>query len=88
MKSIQADKSSAFRTVGFLIFLFASSSVFAATLTVNSTSNDPTTIGTNVSSGCIRLTNEDVVDLYNRTPVGTKVIVLPTATTTPTASAQ
>jgi lipoprotein-anchoring transpeptidase ErfK/SrfK len=50
--------------------------------------NDPTTIGTNVSSGCIRLTNEDVVDLYNRTPVGTKVIVLPTAATTPTASAQ
>jgi len=50
--------------------------------------NDPTTIGTNVSSGCIRLTNEDVVDLYNRTPVGTKVIVLPTATGSPTASAQ
>jgi len=50
--------------------------------------NDPTTIGTNVSSGCIRLTNEDVVDLYNRTPVGTKVIVLATATGTPTAAAQ
>jgi lipoprotein-anchoring transpeptidase ErfK/SrfK len=50
--------------------------------------NDPTTIGTNVSSGCIRLTNEDVVDLYNRTPVGTKVIVLPTAAGGPTASAQ
>jgi lipoprotein-anchoring transpeptidase ErfK/SrfK len=42
--------------------------------------NDPTTIGHNVSSGCIRLTNDDVVDLYNRTPVGTKVIVLATAT--------
>jgi lipoprotein-anchoring transpeptidase ErfK/SrfK len=41
--------------------------------------NDPTTIGHNVSSGCIRLTNDDVVDLYNRTPVGTKVIVLATA---------
>jgi lipoprotein-anchoring transpeptidase ErfK/SrfK len=50
--------------------------------------NDPTTIGTNVSSGCIRLTNEDIVDLYNRTPVGTKVIVLATATGSPTASAQ
>lgn len=50
--------------------------------------NDPTTIGTNVSSGCIRLTNEDIVDLYNRTPVGTKVIVLATATSSPTASAQ
>ena len=40
--------------------------------------NEPWTIGTNVSSGCIRLTNEDVTDLYNRTPVGTKVIVLAT----------
>jgi L,D-transpeptidase catalytic domain len=30
--------------------------------------NEPGTIGTNVSSGCIRLTNEDIVDLYNRTP--------------------
>jgi len=38
--------------------------------------NEPWTIGTNVSSGCIRLTNDDVTDLYNRTPVGTKVIVL------------
>jgi lipoprotein-anchoring transpeptidase ErfK/SrfK len=50
--------------------------------------NDPTTIGTNVSSGCIRLTNEDVTDLYNRTTVGTKVIVLATAVGSPTASAQ
>jgi lipoprotein-anchoring transpeptidase ErfK/SrfK len=41
--------------------------------------NDASTIGHNVSSGCIRLTNEDVTDLYNRTPVGTKVIVLATA---------
>jgi lipoprotein-anchoring transpeptidase ErfK/SrfK len=48
--------------------------------------NDPSTIGHNVSSGCIRMTNEDVVDLYDRTPVGTKVVVLPTAT--PTATAQ
>jgi lipoprotein-anchoring transpeptidase ErfK/SrfK len=31
-----------------------------------------------VSSGCIRLTNEDVLDLYSRARVGTKVIVLPT----------
>jgi lipoprotein-anchoring transpeptidase ErfK/SrfK len=38
--------------------------------------NEPWTIGQNVSSGCIRLTNDDVADLYNRTPVGTKVIVL------------
>jgi lipoprotein-anchoring transpeptidase ErfK/SrfK len=41
--------------------------------------NEPWTIGTNVSSGCIRLTNDDVTDLYNRTPIGTKVIVLATA---------
>ena len=39
--------------------------------------NDPTTIGKHVSSGCIRLTNEDVIDLYNRATVGTKVVVLP-----------
>jgi lipoprotein-anchoring transpeptidase ErfK/SrfK len=39
--------------------------------------NDPTTIGKRVSSGCIRLTNEDVEDLYNRVQLGAKVIVLP-----------
>jgi lipoprotein-anchoring transpeptidase ErfK/SrfK len=39
--------------------------------------NDPTTIGKFVSSGCIRLTNEDVTDLFNRVNVGTKVVVLP-----------
>jgi lipoprotein-anchoring transpeptidase ErfK/SrfK len=39
--------------------------------------NDPTTIGKKVSSGCVRLTNEDVVDLYGRTNLGSKVIVLP-----------
>ena len=39
--------------------------------------NDPTTIGKFVSSGCIRLTNEDVSDLFSRVDVGTKVIVLP-----------
>jgi lipoprotein-anchoring transpeptidase ErfK/SrfK len=41
--------------------------------------NDPTTIGKHVSSGCIRLRNEDVTDLYSRVDVGTKVIVLPNA---------
>jgi len=40
--------------------------------------NMPATIGTNVSSGCIRLLNADVIDLYRRVNVGTKVIVLPT----------
>jgi lipoprotein-anchoring transpeptidase ErfK/SrfK len=39
--------------------------------------NAPGTIGTHVSSGCIRLTNRDVADLYSRVNVGTKVIVLP-----------
>jgi lipoprotein-anchoring transpeptidase ErfK/SrfK len=39
--------------------------------------NAPETIGSQVSSGCIRLVNEDVIDLYNRVKVGTKVIVLP-----------
>jgi lipoprotein-anchoring transpeptidase ErfK/SrfK len=38
--------------------------------------NEPSTIGTNVSSGCIRMMNQDVIDLYNRVPVGTKVIVI------------
>jgi hypothetical protein len=39
--------------------------------------NQPSTIGTFVSSGCIRLTNEDVMDLYRRVRVGTRVLVLP-----------
>ena len=39
--------------------------------------NKPSSIGQHVSSGCIRLLNEDVVDLYGRTHIGTKVVVLP-----------
>jgi lipoprotein-anchoring transpeptidase ErfK/SrfK len=39
-------------------------------------SNEPETIGQAVSSGCIRMLNEDVVDLYQRVKVGTKVVVL------------
>ncbi|MGY3237372.1 lipoprotein-anchoring transpeptidase ErfK/SrfK [Bradyrhizobium sp. USDA 4472] len=39
--------------------------------------NKPDTIGKRVSSGCIRLTNDDVADLYERVKVGAKVIVLP-----------
>src|SRR5712672_526170 len=39
--------------------------------------NDPSTIGGRVSSGCIRLTNDDVTDLYSRVNLGTKVVVLP-----------
>jgi lipoprotein-anchoring transpeptidase ErfK/SrfK len=50
--------------------------------------NQPSTIGTFVSSGCIRLTNEDVADLYGRVSVGTRVVVLPGASTPASASAQ
>jgi lipoprotein-anchoring transpeptidase ErfK/SrfK len=39
--------------------------------------NNPSTIGKFVSSGCIRLTNEDVSDLFSRVDVGTRVVVLP-----------
>jgi lipoprotein-anchoring transpeptidase ErfK/SrfK len=39
--------------------------------------NAPSTIGGQVSSGCIRMVNEDVIDLYSRVQVGTKVVVLP-----------
>jgi lipoprotein-anchoring transpeptidase ErfK/SrfK len=39
-------------------------------------SNEPWTIGQNVSSGCIRMRNVDVIDLYQRVRVGTKVVVL------------
>ena len=39
-------------------------------------SNEPWTIGTNVSSGCIRMRNEDVIDLYGRVGVGARVIVI------------
>jgi lipoprotein-anchoring transpeptidase ErfK/SrfK len=38
--------------------------------------NQPWSIGLNMSSGCIRMMNRDVIDLYERTPVGTKVIVV------------
>jgi lipoprotein-anchoring transpeptidase ErfK/SrfK len=40
---------------------------------------EPWSIGHSVSSGCIRMINQDAIDLYNRTPVGTKVIVLSSA---------
>jgi lipoprotein-anchoring transpeptidase ErfK/SrfK len=39
--------------------------------------NAPETIGHRVSSGCIRMINEDVIDLYSRVDVGTRVVVLP-----------
>jgi lipoprotein-anchoring transpeptidase ErfK/SrfK len=39
-------------------------------------SNEPETIGQAVSSGCIRMTNEDVIDLYSRVRVGARVVVM------------
>jgi lipoprotein-anchoring transpeptidase ErfK/SrfK len=39
--------------------------------------NQPHTIGEAVSSGCFRLVNHDVMDLYERVPVGTRVVVQP-----------
>lgn len=39
-------------------------------------SNEPWTIGRSVSSGCIRMRNEDVIDLYSRVKIGTKVVVI------------
>jgi len=39
--------------------------------------NDPSSIGKHVSSGCIRLQNADIIDLYSRVNIGTKVVVLP-----------
>jgi lipoprotein-anchoring transpeptidase ErfK/SrfK len=44
--------------------------------TIYSTS-DPDTIGTNLTSGCTGLLSQDMIDLYSRTPVKTKVVVLP-----------
>jgi|SRR4051794_10899162 lipoprotein-anchoring transpeptidase ErfK/SrfK len=41
--------------------------------------NEPWTIGHDVSAGCIRLTNENVTDLYNRVAAGSKVVVLPSS---------
>ena len=42
--------------------------------------NEPWTIGQSVSSGCIRMINQEVIDLYESTPIGTKVVVLPSGT--------
>ncbi|WP_429923244.1 L,D-transpeptidase [Agrobacterium vitis] len=43
---------------------------------------EPWTIGTMVSSGCVRLLNQDIMDLYRRVPIGTKVVVLSASATT------
>jgi lipoprotein-anchoring transpeptidase ErfK/SrfK len=49
--------------------------------------NQPSTIGSFVSSGCIRLVNDDIADLYTRVQVGSRVVVLPGPNQPPTASA-
>jgi lipoprotein-anchoring transpeptidase ErfK/SrfK len=48
--------------------------------------NEPWTIGTDVSAGCIRMTNEDVSDLYGRVAVGSKVVVLASGRSAPEVS--
>jgi lipoprotein-anchoring transpeptidase ErfK/SrfK len=50
--------------------------------------NQPSTIGHTVSSGCIRLTNPDIEDLYGRVNIGTRVVVLPGSPPPTSASAQ
>jgi lipoprotein-anchoring transpeptidase ErfK/SrfK len=50
--------------------------------------NQPEYIGQAISSGCIRMTNEDVIDLYNRVGVGAPVVVLPGSTWSMRASPQ
>ncbi len=50
--------------------------------------NAPSSIGKNVSSGCIRMLNDDVIDLYSRVNVGTKVVVLPAGPRTPAIAAR
>ena len=45
--------------------------------------SEPHSIGTAVSSGCIRLFNQDIIDLFNRVPVGTPVVVLNKKTQNP-----
>jgi lipoprotein-anchoring transpeptidase ErfK/SrfK len=49
--------------------------------------NEPESIGKNVSSGCIRLLNHDVIDLFNRVPVGSRVVVLSEAESRSTTAA-
>ena len=50
--------------------------------------NAPATIGQRVSSGCIRMLNADVIDLYSRVNVGTKIVVMPGSNDAPKISAR
>ena len=50
--------------------------------------NQPSSIGKRVSSGCIRMLNQDVIDLYSRVNIGTKVVVLPMTHRAPDTIAQ
>lgn len=45
--------------------------------------NEPQSIGKAVSSGCIRLINQDIIDLYDRVPVGTRIVVIPDPSAAP-----
>ncbi|WP_245287667.1 L,D-transpeptidase [Bradyrhizobium elkanii] len=47
---------------------------------------EPDSVGKAVSSGCIRMMNQDVIDLYSRVPLGTKVVVLSAKTSTADAT--
>jgi lipoprotein-anchoring transpeptidase ErfK/SrfK len=48
---------------------------------------EPRSIGKSMSSGCIRLLNQDVIDLYRRVPIGSRTVVLPSADVSPTSAA-
>ena len=60
----------------FLTHTFFGSQSESFTSVYEEMSSGRYTIGGDVSSGCIRMVNDDVIDLYNRAPIGTKVIVL------------
>jgi lipoprotein-anchoring transpeptidase ErfK/SrfK len=59
----------------FAICFSATAFAQSAAPKVGHGSNEPETIGQAVSSGCFRMTNDDVIDLYNRVSVGATVIV-------------
>ena len=56
------------------LYLYANG---ADTLYRSHGTNDPSSIGKALSSGCVRMLNQDIADLYLRVPVGSKVVVLP-----------
>jgi lipoprotein-anchoring transpeptidase ErfK/SrfK len=48
--------------------------------------SEPWSIGKSMSSGCIRLLNQDIIDLYRRVPIGSRTVVLPSVNVSPTSS--